>query len=66
MIAGLVFGAVPTFVAVPGPIGHHGAKALINGALFASAVRRDREFIQNYLQSLYYGLRDGEFEKADD
>ena len=66
MIAGLVFGEVPTFVAVPGPVGYHGAKALINGALFASAVRRDREFIQNYLQRLYYSLRDGEFEKVDE
>lgn len=65
MIAGLVFGQVPTFVSVPGPIGHHGAKALINGALFAAAGRRDRTFIQTYLRDLYNHLRDGEFERVE-
>lgn len=64
MIAGLVFGRVPTFVAVPGPVGHHGAKALINGALFAAAERRDRPFIQVYVRDLYRRLRDGDFEAA--
>jgi hypothetical protein len=62
MIAGLVFGEVPTFISVPGPVGHHGAKALINGALFAAADRRDRKFMQDYLRDLYFRLRDGDFE----
>ena len=66
MIAGLVFGQVPAFVSVPGPIGHHGAKALINGALFAAADRRDRKFIQTYLRDLYNRLCDGDFERVGD
>ena len=66
MIAGLVFGGVPTFVAVPGPVGHHGAKALVNDELFAAADRRDRKFIQNYLLNLYDLLRNGDFDRVEE
>ncbi len=60
-----MFGQVPTFISVPGPAGHHGAKAFVNHGLFAAADRRGRAFIQTYLRGLYCHLHDGGFEVID-
>jgi hypothetical protein len=61
-VAGLVHAGVATYLAVPGPPGHHAVKALLNARLADPIARRDGAAIAAILRDLVEVLRHGTFE----
>jgi hypothetical protein len=62
MLAGLVFGKVPTFLSAPGPPSFHFAKGLLNPLIEQAAEDQDGAKIRSTVLSLHDHLTRGSFE----